>query len=346
MTVFLAGGAGFIGSHMAVELLKQQYDVVISDNYSNSTPEVINRIKKISGRDFAFYECDVRENQKLDKIFSERRIDCIIHFAGFKAAGESVAEPLDYYANNLSSTISLCEAMKRHDVTKLIFSSSACVYSDKNLMPLTEDSITGDCPNPYGWTKFMSEQILCDAAVANPGWSVAMLRYFNLMGAHESGDIGDDPTGIPKNLPPFIAQTAAGRHEILEIFGNDYPTPDGSCIRDYIHVVDLVKGHIAAMKYCDNNTGAEAFNLGTGRGTSNFEFVRAFEEANGIKIPMQISARRPGDAPVSYCSTEKAERLLRWKAEKTVADGCRDMWRWQSNNPYGYNADSRKPVAK
>ena len=336
MKVFLAGGAGFIGSHMAVELLDQQYDVVIADNYSNSTPEVLSRIKKITGRDFSFYECDVRDGEKLDEIFRIHDIECIIHFAGFKAAGESVEKPLYYYANNLISTVSLCEAMTRHDIKKLIFSSSACVYSDKNSMPLTEDSIVGDCPNPYGWTKLMSEQILRDTAAANPSWSVVMLRYFNLMGAHESGDIGDDPTGIPKNLPPFIAQTAAGRHKILEIFGDDYPTPDGSCIRDHIHVVDLVKVHIAAMKYCDNSKGAEAFNLGTGRGTSNLEFVKTFEEATGIKIPMKISTRRPGDAPVSYCSTEKAERMLRWKAEKTLADGCRDMWRWQSKNPNGY----------
>ncbi|KAI4453619.1 udp-glucose 4-epimerase [Holotrichia oblita] len=336
MTVFLAGGAGFIGSHMAVELLNQQYDVVIADNYSNSTPEALNRVKKLTGCDFAFYECDIRNSVMLDEIFNNHKIDCIIHFAGFKAAGESVALPLKYYSNNLNITISLCEAMKRHDIKKIIFSSSACVYSDKNTMPITEDSIVGDCLNPYGWTKFMSEQILRDAAATNPGWSVAMLRYFNLIGAHESGEIGDDPTGIPKNLPPFIAQTAAGRHEFLKIYGNDYPTPDGSCIRDYIHIMDLVKGHIAAMKYCDNNTGAQAFNLGTGKGTSNFELVKEFESANGIKIPIKISERRPGDAPVSYCSTEKAERMLGWKTKKTVADGCRDMWRWQSKNPNGY----------
>lgn len=336
MTVFLAGGAGFIGSHMLAELLSQQYDVVVADNYSNSTPEALVRVKKLTGRDFGFYECDVRDGNKLDKIFLKHKIDYIIHFAGFKAAGESMELPIDYYTNNLNSTISLCEAMKRHGVKKLIFSSSACVYSAKNTMPITEDAIVGDCPNPYGWTKFMSEQILRDAAAANPGWSVAMLRYFNLMGAHESGEIGDDPTGIPKNLPPFIAQAAAGQHEFLQIYGNDYPTHDGSCIRDYIHIMDLVKGHIAAMKYCDNNTGAEAFNLGTGRGTSNFEFVTAFEKSNGIKIPVKISNRRPGDAPVSYCSTEKAEKLLNWKAEKTVIDGCRDMWHWQSKNPTGY----------
>jgi len=334
--VFLAGGAGFIGSHMAVELLNQHYDIVVADNYYNSTPEALNRVKKLTGKDFPVYQCDVKDGVKLDEIFTKHKIDCIIHFAGYKAAGESVELPLEYYDNNLNTTISLCKAMKRHNIKKLIFSSSACVYSAENTMPLTEDSIVGDCPNPYGWSKFMSEQILRDGAVANPDWSVAMLRYFNLMGAHESGDIGDDPTGIPKNLPPFISQAAAGRHEYLEIFGNDYPTPDGSCIRDYIHIMDLVKGHVAAMKYCDNNTGAEAFNLGTGRGTSNFELVAAFEEANGIKIPVKVSARREGDGPVSYCCTDKAEQALGWKAEKSVADGCRDMWRWQSQNPNGY----------
>ncbi|MCL2362195.1 MAG: UDP-glucose 4-epimerase GalE [Defluviitaleaceae bacterium] len=334
--VLLAGGAGFIGSHMAIELLNRQYDIVVADNFSNSTSEALNRVKKLTDSDFPIYNCDVKDSAKLDEIFSNHKIDCIIHFAGYKAAGESVALPLDYYENNLNSTLALCRTMERHGVKKLIFSSSACVYSEKNAMPITEDSIVGDCPNPYGWTKFMSEQILRDVAAANPDWSIAMLRYFNLIGAHESGDIGDDPTGIPKNLPPFISQVAAGRREVLEIFGDDYPTQDGSCIRDYIHIVDLVKGHIAAMEYCKSNKGAESFNLGTGRGTSNFELVAAFEEANGIKIPMKISTRRPGDAPVSYCSTKKAARLLGWKAEKTVADGCKDMWNWQRKNPSGY----------
>ena len=337
MAVFLAGGAGFIGSHMAVELLERQYEVVVADNYSNSTSEGLKRVEKLTGQKVTFYECDVRDRAELDKIFSRHEINSIIHFAGFKAAGESTEKPIEYYSNNLMSTISLCQAMKRHDVRKLVFSSSACVYSDKNRMPITEDSIVGDCPNPYGRTKYFSEQILRDGAMANPGWSVVLLRYFNLFGAHESGEIGDDPTGIPRNLPPFIAQTAAGRHSVLSIFGNDYPTPDGSCIRDYIHIMDLVKGHVAAIKYCDSHTGAEAFNLGTGKGTSNFELVAAFEEANGIKIPINITARRPGDAPVSYCSTDKAKRLLGWSAEKTVEDACRDMWRWQSKNPNGYN---------
>jgi len=337
MTILLAGGAGFIGTHTAVELLNQNYDVIIADDLSNSTLEALHRVKKLTGREFTFYGLDIKDSAKLDEIFQKHKIDCIMNFAGFKAAGESVVKPIEYYSNNLGIVISLCEAMKRHSVNKFIFSSSACVYSEKNEMPITEDSIVGDCPNPYGQTKLMAEQILQDAAAANPDWSVVLLRYFNLIGAHESGDMGDDPTGEPQNIPPRIAQTLAGRYDIFNLFGDDYPTPDGSCIRDYIHIMDLVKGHIAAMKYCENNKGAEAFNLGTGKGTSNLELVTAFEKASGIKVPMKISERRLGDVPISYCSAEKAQKMLGWSAEKTVEDGCRDMWRWQSKNPNGYN---------
>ena len=335
--VLLAGGAGYIGSHMAVELLDLGQDVIVADNFSNSSPEVLSRIKKVTGCSPLFYELDVRDKEKLSSIFEEHKIDCVVHFAGLKAAGESVLMPIEYYANNLGCTISLCEAMKRYGTKKIIFSSSACVYDEDNPMPLTEDKKVGACPNPYGYTKYMSEQILRDAATANKDWSVINLRYFNLVGAHESGEIGDDPTGVPKNLPPFISQTAVGKYEFLEVFGDDYPTTDGSCIRDYIHVVDLVKGHVAAMDYAGGNKGEETFNLGTGRGTSVLEFVSAFEEATGIKVPIKIAKRRPGDAPESYCSPEKALRLLGWKAERTMADGCRDMWRWQSKNPNGYN---------
>ena len=334
--VLLAGGAGYIGSHMAVELLDLGYDVILADNFSNSAPEVLNRIKRIAGRSPLFFELDIRDDIKLGRIFEDHEIDCVVHFAGLKAAGESVLLPIEYYSNNLGCTISLCEAMKLHGTKKIIFSSSACVYNEDNSMPLTEDKRAGVCPNPYGYTKYMSEQILRDAQAANKDWSVINLRYFNLVGAHESGEIGDDPTGIPKNLPPFISQAAAGKHEYLEVFGDDYPTPDGTCIRDYIHVVDLVKGHVAAMDYANKNTGEETFNLGTGRGTSVLEFVYAFEEATGIKVPVKIASRRPGDAPESYCSPDKAYRLLGWKAERTMADGCRDMWNWQSKNPDGY----------
>ena len=335
--VLLAGGAGYIGSHMAVELIESGYGVIIIDDFSNSSPEVLGRIKKITGHTPLFYEMDARNKTLLETVFKNHEISHVIHFAGLKAAGESMEKPLLYYGTNLLATISLCEVMQKFGTNKFIFSSSACVYNEDNEMPLTEKSKTGLCPNPYGYTKFMSEQILRDVSLANKNWSVINLRYFNLVGAHESGEIGDDPTGVPQNLPPFISQTAMGKHEFLQVFGNDYPTPDGSCIRDYIHVVDLVKGHVAAMGYADRNTGVETFNLGTGRGTSVFEFAKIFEEATGIEIPIKIAERRPGDAPVSYCSPDKAKKLLNWSAVKTMEDGCRDMWRWQQKNPQGYS---------
>ena len=333
--VLLSGGAGYIGSHMAVELIESGFGVVIADNFSNSVPEVLNRIKKITGHSPVFYEMDVRDMLRLEKVFTENEISHVVHFAGLKAAGESAMNPLSYYNSNLVATISLCDVMQKYGTNKFIFSSSACVYNEDNEMPLTEESKAGLCPNPYGYTKFMSEQILRDVSFANKSWSVINLRYFNLVGAHESGEIGDDPTGVPQNLPPFVSQTAVGKHDCLQVFGNDYPTPDGSCIRDYIHVVDLVKGHVAAMRYADKNTGAETINLGTGRGTSVFEFAKIFEETTGIKIPMKIAERRPGDAPLSYCSPEKAKKLLNWRAVKTMEDGCRDMWKWQLKNPQG-----------
>lgn len=336
--VLLAGGAGYIGSHMAVELLNLGFEVAIADNFANSSPEVCNRIKKITGRGFRFFELDVCDESLLSRVFESHKIDCIVHFAGHKAAGESAALPIKYYRNNLGCTLALCAMMQRYGAGRLIFSSSACVYDEGNPMPLGEDGKTGACANPYGYTKHMSEQILKCGAAANKDWSVVSLRYFNLLGAHGSGEIGDDPTGIPRNLPPFVAQTAAGKHKELVVFGADYPTPDGSCIRDYIHVSDLVRGHVAAMDYAGKARGFEAFNLGTGKGTSVFEFVRAFGEATGIEIPVRIAGRRPGDAAVSYCSPEKAARVLGWKAEKTIADGCRDMWKWQSRNPDGYTA--------
>ena len=297
---------------------------------------ILIRINKITGRGFDFHKIDVRDEKKLGRIFEGGNIDCIVHFAGLKAAGESVMRPIEYYSNNLGSTIALCQAMQKYGTKKIVFSSSACVYDANNPMPLTEDGKTGDCSNPYGHTKHMSEQVLRCAANANKDWSVINLRYFNLVGAHESGEIGDDPTGIPQNLPPFLSQTAAGRHAFLNVWGDDYPTPDGSCIRDYIHVVDLVKGHVAAIKYADKNPGEEAFNLGTGKGTSVLEFVKAFEDATGVKVPIRIANRREGDAAVSYCSPDKAQRMLGWKAKKTIAEGCMDMWKWQSKNPSGF----------
>jgi len=336
MTV-LTGGAGYIGSQMALELLKQGYDIVVIDNYSNSGPKSLEKVRKLSGKDFPVYVADLRDGNALDKVFSENKIDCVIHFAGLKAVGESVSKPLSYYNNNILSTLSMCDAMNRHSVNKIIFSSSATVYKGGNEMPLTENSATGDCTNPYGWTKYMIEQIIRDTAAANPDWSAVFLRYFNVIGADPSGEIGEDPSGIPNNILPAIAHAAVGRLPVFQLRGNDYPTPDGTCIRDYIHVVDLVLGHIAAITYCDKNKGSEAFNLGTGRGTSNWEMIRAFEAAMGKPLNMEITDRRPGDLPVSYTSTEKAAKMLNWRAKKTVEEACADVWRWQSRYPNGYN---------
>ena len=336
MNIFVTGGAGYIGSHTVVELLSQGYKVVVADNFSNSKPEAVIRMKELAGIDFPFYEMDLRNSLKLDEVFEDNKIDCVIHFAGLKAVGESVQKPLEYYENNLGSTITLCEAMKKHHIEKIIFSSSATVYNADNEMPLTENSRTGGCTNPYGWTKFMCEQILTDAVNANEGWSLALLRYFNPIGAHKSGRIGEDPRDIPNNLMPYIAQTAVGRRSCLKIYGNDYNTPDGTGVRDYIHVVDLALGHVAAIKYLETHKGVNIINLGTGKGVSVLEMVSAFEEATGINIPKEISTRRPGDIATCYASTEKAKKELNWEAKKTLYDACADTWRWQRNNPEGY----------
>ena len=336
MTVFVTGGAGYIGSHTLLELIKQGYDVVACDNHSNSKPESIKRVEQLAGKAFPFYEMDVRETARLDDIFRKHDIQCVIHFAGAKAVGESVSDPLKYYSNNLNSTISLCNVMQKHNVRKIIFSSSATVYSAGATMPLTEDSATGDCANPYGWTKYMCEQILEDTAKANAGWAVALLRYFNPIGAHESGRIGEDPQDIPNNLMPYIAQTAVGRLEYLNIYGNDYDTPDGTGIRDYIHVSDLAAGHAAAITYLEKHSGVDIFNLGTGKGVSVLELVSAFEETSGVRIQKKIVGRRPGDLAICYAATDKARLELGWEARKTLAEACADTWRWQSNNPNGY----------
>ena len=336
MTIFVTGGAGYIGTHTILELIKQGYDVVAADNFSNSKPEAIERVIELAGRDFPFYEMDIRDSKKLDEVFGNHDISCVIHFAGAKAVGESVSKPIKYYSNNIGSTLAICKAMKRHDVKKIIFSSSATVYDGNNKMPLTEDSATGKCTNPYGWTKFMCEQILSDVANAGAGWSVALLRYFNPVGAHESGKIGEDPQDIPNNLMPFVAQVAVGRLPSLNVFGGDYDTPDGTGVRDYIHVVDLAAGHVAAIKYLEENDGTHVFNLGTGKGASVLELVSAFEKASGVIIPYKIVPRRAGDLPISYAATDKAENKLKWKAEKTLFDACRDSWHWQKNNPEGY----------
>ena len=336
MKILVTGGAGYIGTHTMLELLKQGYDVVAVDNFINSKPEAITRIKELSGRDFPIYEMDVCDGAQLERVFLENEIDCVIHFAGLKAVGESVHKPLEYYANNLDSTIMLCEAMKKFGVNKIIFSSSATVYSADGEMPLTEDSATGGCTNPYGWTKFMCEQILTDTVNANEGWSVVLLRYFNPIGAHESGRIGEDPQDIPNNLMPYIAQTAIGRRPYLNIFGDDYDTPDGTGVRDYIHVVDLAEGHVAAIKYILNHTGVNIFNLGTGKGVSVLELVSAFETITGEDLPRKTAPRRPGDIATCYASTERAKRELGWETKKTLQEACEDSWRWQKNNPNGY----------
>gem|GEM_PF-1000 len=336
MKIFITGAAGYIGSHTAIELISQGYDVVCADNFSNSRPEAAERVKKLAGADFPFYNMDVRDETGLDEVFSAHEIGCVMHFAGMKAVGESVRIPLSYYANNLDSTIALCNAMQKHGVRKMAYSSSATVYNGGGTMPLTEDAATGDCSNPYGWTKFMCERILRDAASANGDWAVALLRYFNPIGAHESGEIGEDPLGVPNNLMPYIAQVAVGRLESLSVFGNDYDTVDGTGVRDYVHVSDLAKGHVAAVKYLEGHPGTCAFNLGTGRGTSVLELVSAFEKASGVSISKKIEGRRAGDLPVCYADVSKAKRELGWAAEKTIGDACADSWRWQSKNPKGY----------
>ncbi len=330
-TILLPGGAGFIGSHVAAELLDRGYDVVIADDLSNARADVIDRLERIAGRRPVFYRIDIADREALERVFRENAIDAVIHFAGFKAVGESVQKPVAYYRNNLDTTLTLLETMAAHGVKKLIFSSSATVYGAENPVPYTEDMPRGNCTNPYGWTKSMIEQILSDACVADPELSVVCLRYFNPVGAHESGLIGEMPNGIPNNLMPFITQTAAGIRAELSIFGDDYPTPDGTGVRDYIHVVDLAKGHAAAIDYVNAHTGWEAINLGTGCGTSVLELVHAFERVNGVPVPHRIAPRRSGDLASVYANADKAARLLNWRAEKSVEDMCRDSWRWQQN---------------
>ncbi|MBQ6465031.1 MAG: UDP-glucose 4-epimerase GalE [Oscillospiraceae bacterium] len=336
MNVLVTGGAGYIGSHTCVELLEKGMGVVVIDNLVNSSAKAIERIEQITGKHVDFYENDVRDRAALDRIFEKHKIDCAIHFAGLKAVGESVVMPLEYYDNNLNSTITLCEAMRDHGVRDIVFSSSATVYSGDNEVPLREDSRTGMCTNPYGWTKYMSEQILRDTSKAVEGWSVSLLRYFNPIGAHKSGLIGEDPRGIPNNLMPFIAQVAVGRRDKLHVFGNDYDTLDGTGVRDYIHVVDLARGHVAAIDYMRSHRGENVFNLGTGHGCSVLDMVKTFERVNGVKIPYEIDARRPGDLATVYANTDKSARLLGWKAEYDLEDMCRDTWAWQSKNPMGY----------
>ena len=337
MAILITGGCGYIGSHTCIEVLNAGYDIVVIDNYYNSKPEALKRTKELSGKDFPFYECDIRDAEGLKKVFAAHKIDAVIHFAGLKAVGESVAKPLTYYENNVSGTVTLCQVMAEAGCKRMIFSSSATVYGTGNPSPLTEDMPTGAVTNPYGRTKFMIEGILSDLCVSDPEWSVVLLRYFNPIGAHASGRIGEDPNGIPNNLMPYISQVAIGKLKQLSVFGNDYDTPDGTGVRDYIHVVDLAKGHVKAIAYAMNHNGAEAINLGTGTGYSVLDLVNAFKDANGVDVPYVIAPRRPGDLGTCYSDPSKAAALLGWKAEKTVVDMCRDSWRWQSQNPKGYD---------
>ena len=338
--VLVTGGAGFIGSHTVVELLTDGYQVVIVDDLSNASPLAIDRIKQIVGdaaaANLTFYEANVLDREALERIFSAHHIDRVIHFAGYKAVGESVHKPIEYYHNNIENTLVLVDVMRNHGCKSIIFSSSATVYGDPDELPVTEASPKKMATNPYGWTKWMIEQMLTDLTVADPEWNVVLLRYFNPIGAHESGLIGEDPKGIPNNLLPYVAQVAVGKLEAVQVFGDDYPTPDGTGVRDYIHVVDLARGHVAALAWMNGREGVEVFNLGTGQGTSVLEVVHAFSEACGRELPYQIRPRRAGDVAAVYGDASKAERLMGWKAQFNITDMCRDSWRWQSNNPNGF----------
>ena len=328
--ILLTGGAGYIGSHTAVELLDAGYDVVIADDFSNSSPDVIDRIEKITGKNMMFYCIDVADKVALQHIFSEQKIDTVIHFAGFKAVGESVKKPLMYYRNNLDTTLSLLEVMQEYQVKQFVFSSSATVYGVPETVPVREEAATY-CLNPYGWTKWMIEQILRDICGKDADFSAVFLRYFNPIGAHASGMIGEKPNGIPNNLLPYVAMVAEGKLQELSVFGDDYDTPDGTGVRDYIHVVDLAKGHLKAVEYAKEHKGAEIFNLGTGIGYSVLDIVKTFEQVNDVAVPYRIVERRPGDVAECYADTEKAEKVLGWKAEKSLEDMCRDIWRWQTS---------------
>nr|AFV99166.1 UDP-glucose/UDP-N-acetylglucosamine 4-epimerase [Streptococcus sanguinis] len=335
--ILVTGGAGYIGSHTVVELVAAGYEAIIVDDLSNSSVQVLARLKSITGREISFYQGSVADKEFMNRVFEENHIDAVIHFAAYKAVGESVQEPLKYYENNVGGTIALLEVMKENKVDHIIFSSSATVYGMNNISPLTEDLSTSAI-NPYGYTKLMMEQILTDVALANSDWSVTNLRYFNPIGAHESGMIGEAPKGIPNNLMPYITQVAVGKLQELSIFGNDYDTHDGTGVRDYIHVVDLAKGHVLALKHNLENKGVAVFNLGTGIGYSVLDMVKVFENVNGVKIPYTVKDRRPGDVATCYADASKANDILGWKAEKTLQDMMRDSWRWQSSNPNGYES--------
>ena len=338
--VLVTGGAGFIGSHTVVDLLESGYQVVVVDDLSNASEKVLDRIDQIVGDEaserLSFVRADVCDRDALEAVFDEFPIDAVIHFAGFKAVGESVAKPVEYYSNNLGSTLTLVDAMRAHGCKSIIFSSSATVYGDPDELPLTEASPKKPATNPYGWTKWMVEQILMDVAKADPEWDVVLLRYFNPIGAHPSGLMGEDPKGIPNNLLPYVAQVAVGRRDAVHVFGDDYDTPDGTGVRDYIHVMDLARGHVAALEWMAGRTGCEVFNLGTGKGTSVLEIIHAFSAACGRELPYVIEPRRAGDVTANWADCTKARELMGWEATRGIADMCRDSWNWQSNNPNGY----------
>ena len=335
MSILVTGGAGYIGSHTLIKLIEADYEVVVLDNLDNSCEESLERVKKITGKDIKFYKVDLLDYDATNKVFDENKIEAVIHFAGLKAVGESVSMPIRYYHNNITGTLNLCDIMSKHNVKKLVFSSSATVYGDPHTVPIKEDFPTG-ATNPYGRTKLMIEEILKDLYVSDNGWDIAILRYFNPVGAHESGLIGEDPSGVPNNLMPYVSQVAVGKLECLSVFGNDYDTKDGTGVRDYIHVEDLADGHIKALKKISDSVGVVTYNLGTGIGYSVLDMVNAFEEANGVKINYKIVDRRPGDIAECFADPKKANEELGFKAKHDLVDMCKDAWRWQKNNPNGY----------
>ncbi|NLC73718.1 MAG: UDP-glucose 4-epimerase GalE [Clostridiales bacterium] len=337
MKILVTGGAGYIESHTVIELQKAGHEPIILDNLYNASEKVISRIEAITGKRPAFYNTDIRDREGLCKVFDEEKPDAVIHFAGLKAVGESVKKPWEYYDNNITGTLTLVDVMRQHGCKNMIFSSSATVYGDPAFVPITEECPKGTCTNPYGWTKSMLEQILTDVQYADKEWNVILLRYFNPIGAHKSGTMGENPNGIPNNLMPYITQVAVGKLKELHVYGNDYDTPDGTGVRDYIHVVDLAKGHVCALKKLAPGSGLNIYNLGTGHGYSVLDIVKNFEAANGIKIPYVIDPRREGDIATCYCSAAKADKELGWKAQYDIRDMCEDSWRWQKNNPNGYD---------
>jgi UDP-glucose 4-epimerase len=338
MRILVTGGAGYIGSHTSVDLLETGYELTVIDNLANSKAEALRRVQRLTGKTLDFYQVDLLDTNALSAAFAAHPVDAVIHFAAYKAVGESVAKPLEYYQNNVAGTINLLDVMRKHNCKNLVYSSSCTVYGEPKVVPITEDHPTAAAESPYGWTKLMTEQIMRDLYHSDPAWNIILLRYFNPVGAHPSGNMGEDPNGVPNNLMPYITQVAIGRLPELRIFGSDYPTVDGTGVRDYIHVVDLANAHVRAVQKLDEKPGLVAYNLGTGQGSSVLQVVAAFEQATGVKIPYKLMPRRPGDVTAAYADPTKAERELAWRAEHDLFDICRDGWRWQQQNPQGYDA--------